>query len=44
MKKIVIQWNKKNPNDSGAQSKRLTGAAHPGCCKQKGGCPKKHGG
>ena len=33
----------KNPNDSGAQSKRLTGAAHPGCCKQKGGCPKKHG-
>jgi len=44
MKKIVIQWNAQKPNDSGKQSKRLVGAAHPGCCKKDGGgCPKKHG-
>jgi|YNPBryunderm2012_1023409.scaffolds.fasta_scaffold04194_8 hypothetical protein len=43
MKKIVIQWAEQKSNDSGKQSRRLVGASHPGCCKQDGGCGKKHG-
>lgn len=43
MKKIVIQWNAQKTNDTGTQSKRVVGAAHSGCCKQDGGCGKKHG-
>jgi len=35
MKKIVIQWAAQKPNDSGKQSRRLVGAAHPGCCKKR---------
>jgi hypothetical protein len=43
MKKIVIKWPKREVNDNGIQSKKIVGMAHPGCCKQSGGCPKKHG-
>lgn len=40
MKIIVIKWKS---TDSREQSDQLVGAAHPGCCSQDGGCPKKHG-
>jgi hypothetical protein len=44
MKKIIIKWSGHKVSDSnGAQSKKITGMAHPGCCKQDGGCGKKHG-
>ena len=33
MKKIILKW----------QPKKIVGMAHPGCCKQDGGCGSKKG-
>lgn len=33
MKKITVKW----------KPERLVSCSHPGCCKQDGGCGKKHG-
>lgn len=33
MKKTTVKWKPEN----------LVAHSHPGCCKQDGGCKKKHG-
>lgn len=43
MKKIIIKWSGHKVSDNDAQSKKITRMTHPGCCKQDGGCGKKHG-
>jgi|CryGeyStandDraft_6_1057127.scaffolds.fasta_scaffold159507_2 hypothetical protein len=42
-KKLIIEWQNRKVCDDGSQSKKIVGMAHPGCCSQSGGCPKKHG-
>jgi hypothetical protein len=32
MKKVTLKW----------QPNKIVGMAHPGCCRQDGGCGKKH--
>ena len=40
MKKILLTW-KENAVKSNVEG--IIGMSHSGCCRQDGGCPKKHG-